>query len=257
MPFFKHNGTCIYYEDEGTGPAIVLIHPPLVPSRIFDYQMEQLKSRYRVIRFDIRGHGLSDPSFQPLTYWLVVQDLLHLLDRLDIKQAYLAGYSTGGSIVLEALLQEPDRFSGGILICAMSEVSDPLLKTGLNLAVSLCNSTGFPFLARVICWANADCLSMFRHLLQTARLGNTENIRQYFTYSKIYNCTRQLASISHPVLILFGTKNKQYEKYTQLLKTHLPNSFYSPVANKPHHLPTKAPQEVNWRIQQWIESLQR
>lgn len=255
MPFFKRDGIKLYYEDEGNGPAIVLIHPPLVTGRIFEYQAEDLKNHYRIIRFDLRGHGLSAPSPQPLTYPLVVQDLISLLDELRIQKAYLAGYSTGGSIVLESLLQHPERFSGGILISAMSEVSDPILKMELNLAVSLCKPVSFPLLARAICWANADCLKMFSHLLQTARLGNPENVRQYFAYSKVYNCTRQLASIQHPILILSGRKNDQYHKYTNLLKTHLPESVHFPVAQKPHHLTTKAAHQVNRRIRHWIQSL--
>lgn len=256
MPFFKHDGTKLYYEDEGSGPAIVWIHPPLVTGRIFEYQAEGLKKHYRIIRFDLRGHGLSAPSSQPLTYTLVVEDMLRLLDVLHIEKACLAGYSTGGSIVLEALLQHPERFSGGILISAMSEVSDPILKMELTLAVSLCKPLSFPALARAICWANANSLKMFGHLFQTAGLGSPENVRQYFAYSKVYNCTRQLASIQHPILILSGRKNDQYHKYTNLLKTHLPNCVHFPVANKPHHLTTKAAHEVNHRIHHWMQSLQ-
>ncbi len=255
MPFFNHNGANLYYEDEGNGPPVVLIHPPLVTNRIFEYQARSLKKHYRIIRFDLRGHGLSAPSPEPLTYPLLVQDLLHLLDWLHIQKTYLAGYSTGGSIVLESLFQHPERFSGGILISAMSEVSDPILKMELSLAVSLCNSFSFPFLARAICLGNADCLKMFNHLFQTANLGNPENVRQYFSYSKAYNCTKQLSSIQQPVLILSGRKNDQYHKYTRLLKTHLPDSVHFPVAKKPHHLPTKAAQEINHQIHYWIQSL--
>ncbi|MGA8941338.1 MAG: alpha/beta hydrolase [Thermoactinomyces sp.] len=255
MPFLNQDEVKLYYEDKGNGPAIVLIHPPLLTSRIFEYQAENLKSYYRIICFDLRGHGLSSPSSQPFTYPLVVEDLLRLLDRLGIQKACLAGYSTGGSIVLEALLQHPERFSGGILISAMSEVSDPVLKMELNLAISLCKPFSFPLLARAVCWGNADCLKMFTSLFRTARLGNPENVRQYFAYSKIYNCTGQLAAIQHPILILSGQKNRQYHKYTNLLKMHLPNCVHFTVANKPHHLTTKAAHEVNYRIHHWMQSM--
>jgi pimeloyl-ACP methyl ester carboxylesterase len=56
---------------------------------------------------------------------------------LNIPKAFLCGYSTGGSIVLEFLLTFPDRSLGGIVISGMSEVGDWYLKNRISLAVIL------------------------------------------------------------------------------------------------------------------------
>jgi pimeloyl-ACP methyl ester carboxylesterase len=110
MPFLDCGGTRLYYESVGNGPAIIFIHPPLITSRVFQYQMEDLKHRYQLILFDVRGHGFSNPSHQPVTYPLITQDLCRLMDHLQIEKAYLAGYSTGGSVALNALHRIPNDF---------------------------------------------------------------------------------------------------------------------------------------------------
>lgn len=252
MPFLDCGGTNLYYEAEGTGPAILFIHPPLITSRIFHYQVEDLKHQYQLIRFDIRGHGLSQPSIQPLTYSLIIEDLCRLLDHLQIEKAYLVGYSTGGSIALETLYQYPERFLGGILISSMSEISDPILKAELKLAISLCNPIGFPLLTHVFCRSNADSRKMFAYLYATARMGNPKNIQQYFSYSLTYNGTKHLPSIQTPILILAGTKNKQFRKYTNILTKNLPKAAHFPISHKPHELTTRAGRELNQKIREWL-----
>lgn len=252
MPFLDCDGTKLYYEAQGTGSTMVFIHPPLITSRIFQYQVEDLKHRYQLIRFDIRGHGLSQPSRQPLTYPLIIQDLCRLMDHLQIEKAYLAGYSTGGSIVLEALYRHPERFLGGILISALSEISDPILKTELDLAISLCNPVGFPLLTRILCRANADSRKMFSYLYETARMGNPKNIQQYFSYSLTYNGTKRLRSILTPVLVFSGTRNDRFRKYTEVLTKNLPNATHFPLNHKPHHLTTRAGHQLNQTIRSWL-----
>lgn len=121
MPTAYINGTDLYYEKRGDGFPIIFIHPPLLTSANFRYQQVQLAGQFTVITFDIRGHGRSGASEALVTYDLIVEDMLRLLDHLSIPEAYVCGYSTGGSIALEAMLTHPDRFTGGILVSAMSE----------------------------------------------------------------------------------------------------------------------------------------
>lgn len=108
-------------------PQIVFIHPPLVTSLIFIYQIEKLCKKFTIIIFDIRGHGRSQYSSQAVTYPLIVEDIRHLLNHFEIKKAFICGYSVGGSIVLEFLLNS-NMALGGNVISGMSEVKDWYLK---------------------------------------------------------------------------------------------------------------------------------
>jgi pimeloyl-ACP methyl ester carboxylesterase len=54
------NGTRLHYETRGRGPAVVLIHGGLVDSRLWDDQMTPLSQKFRIVRYDLRGHGRSE-----------------------------------------------------------------------------------------------------------------------------------------------------------------------------------------------------
>ena len=57
--FAEVNGTKLFYEARGEGPAVVLVHGGLVDGRQWDDQMGPLAQRFRVVRYDLRGYGKS------------------------------------------------------------------------------------------------------------------------------------------------------------------------------------------------------
>jgi len=82
---------------------------------MWDTQVETLKENYRVIAYDIRGHGNSDRGIDNFFIELFVNDLLRLMEKLGIQKSILCGLSLGGYIALNAVLKYPDRFDGLIL----------------------------------------------------------------------------------------------------------------------------------------------
>ncbi|MBD2868623.1 alpha/beta fold hydrolase [Paenibacillus arenilitoris] len=253
MPYATINGTELYYESSGSGTPIVFIHPPLLTSANFKYQQAQLSSGCRVVTFDIRGHGRSRPSEAPVTYELIVKDLKQLLNHLGIEKAFVAGYSTGGSIALEALLTYPALFAGGILISAMSEASDFVLRNRIRIAIGLSGWKPAIGLLRLgITWGNADSRATFRNLLNDSKSGNKRNIRQYYKYSLQYRCTERLPEIAAPVLLLYGDKDWGFKRYKKILRQGLPNSKLVIFRTVKHQLPTKAADGLNEAISRFV-----
>lgn len=254
MPIVSINGTVIHYKVHGDqGVPIIFVHPPLLTSANFRYQQVQLSGQFTVITFDIRGHGRSGPSKAPVTYALIVEDLKQLLDYLKIKQAYICGYSTGGSIALEAMLTHPNRFIGGILISAMSEVSDVSLKSRIRLAIGMSK-----WMPRLLMWGiargNADSKLTFRNLLSDAVRGHRKNIHEYFKYSLGYRCTERLSEIKGPVLLLYGAKDRSFKRYRSKLERELPHCEAHVLEGEKHQIPTKAAPAMNDIIRRWLLS---
>lgn len=106
----------LYYEVAGEGPALVLIPGFGVDRRMWDDQVGPLSERYRVVRYDPRGFGLSSapdgPYFPP-------DDLQALLDHLDIGQAHILGLSRGGGTAIDFVLSHPDRALSLIMVDAI------------------------------------------------------------------------------------------------------------------------------------------
>ncbi|MFF5996644.1 alpha/beta hydrolase [Lysinibacillus sp. KU-BSD001] len=251
MPMLNIKGSHMYYTVKGEGIPIVLIHPPLLTSANFMYQVEQLSKKYKVITFDMRGHGRSVYSKQPLTYSLIVEDMICLLDALQIEKAFIGGYSTGGTITLAFLLAHADRALGGIVISGMSEVKDVWLRQRISVAVTLANRKTLPFLSRIIARGNANNRQMFRKLHREAICGHARNIRQYYEYSVKYRCTSELQNIQVPILLVYGTKDKSFHPYARMLHEKLPSNELVFLAVH-HQIPTKAAATLNNEIDAFI-----
>ncbi|MEH7344219.1 alpha/beta hydrolase [Bacillus sp. JJ1532] len=254
MPMLKlDNDVNLYYSINGKGTPIVFIHPPVITSVNFTYQMEELSKHFQIITFDIRGHGLSDFSKSPLTYPLIAKDIQALLDHLQIEKAYICGYSSGGSIVLEYLLTFPDRALGGILVSGMPDVNDEYLRKRISMAIKLAEAGAKKVLAWTISIGNANTKELFKIMFSEACKGDIRNMEQYFRYSLQYNCTNRLEEIPHPILLVYGNKDKPFHQYAQLLHEKLPNNVILFIEEN-HRIPTKAAKELNECIKQFCLS---
>ncbi len=87
MPHAPVNGIELYYEDHGRGFPVVLAHGYSASSRMWQGQVGPLTERYRLITWDMRGHGRTDSPEDPAAYSeaATVADMRGLLDRLGIE----------------------------------------------------------------------------------------------------------------------------------------------------------------------------
>lgn len=257
MPLAHVNGTKLNVEITGTGTPIVFIHPPLLTLQTFAYQREQLSDHFQVITFDIRGHGESKSTERTLTYALIVEDIKQLLDYLGIEKAFLCGYSTGSSVLLEALLTYPKRFLGGIVVSGMSELTDPYNKGRVWLAVQMAGSSLFMnLLKKSITFGNADNAATYHELYQSSVSDDAKNVKPYFEQSLTYNCTRRLRGIHHPILLIYGQKDRAFQRYANILHEELPHSSLYFIKDAKHQIPIKNPSKMNDLIRLWVDSLE-
>ena len=120
MPHTYTNDIVTFYEDTGDGPVVVLIHGHSLDLRMWKYQVAPLVDMgYRVVRYDVRGHGRSMVPPGGYTWDNYSVDLSDLLDRLNVEKpaaeplaveaAHVVGLSMGGGIALKFALDHPER----------------------------------------------------------------------------------------------------------------------------------------------------
>jgi 3-oxoadipate enol-lactonase len=108
------DGGTVWAEDTGgTGNTVVLLHPGIGDSRIWDPVMPRLSARYRVIRYDARGWGRSPAATAAFT---LLGDLIAVLDALDVRQATFTGCSQGGASSIDLALAQPERVRALVLV---------------------------------------------------------------------------------------------------------------------------------------------
>jgi 3-oxoadipate enol-lactonase len=109
------DGAELYFEVEGSGPAVVMVHAGIADLRMWDDQVPALSDRHTVIRFDLRGFGRT--RAQPGSY-SNRRDIADLLDHLQIESAVVVGCSMGGMIALDFALERPDRAAALVWVCS-------------------------------------------------------------------------------------------------------------------------------------------
>ncbi len=103
--FAAINGARLYYELAGSGPPLVMIHAGVADSRQWGNEFRWLAERARVLRYDLRGYGKSEPVAGEFTH---LGDLIALLDHLEIPRPIIAmGCSMGGGIAMDYALARP------------------------------------------------------------------------------------------------------------------------------------------------------
>jgi len=116
-------GATIEYSLEGPGSAmpVLFIHGFPFSRGMWKFQADSLKKDYRVITYDVRGHGESGVGDGQYSVELFVDDLIALLDHLRVKSVVAVGLSMGGYIILRAIERHPERFRAIVLCDTRSE----------------------------------------------------------------------------------------------------------------------------------------
>ena len=117
MPYTVRDGVHIYYENHGQGLPVLLSHGFGASTGMWQTQIEAFQDTYRLIPWDMRGHGQSDSPDEQTRYSHAhtIEDMRAILDTLHIDQAVIAGHSLGGFMSLAFHVKYPAPVEGLIL----------------------------------------------------------------------------------------------------------------------------------------------
>ena len=111
MPYVERDGVRVWFEERGRGDALLLTHGYGATSHMWDPQFDALGERFRVIVWDLRGHGRSDAPADESQYSeeAAVGDMTAILDACGVARAVVGGLSLGGYLSLAFHLTHPGR----------------------------------------------------------------------------------------------------------------------------------------------------
>ncbi len=117
MQLFRQDWGVTHYRDEGPGdgPAVVFANSLGTDFRLWDKVVARLPATLRLIRYDKRGHGLSDCPPAPYAMGKLVRDIEALLDHLGVRDAVFVGLSIGGMIAQGLAVKRLDQIRAMVI----------------------------------------------------------------------------------------------------------------------------------------------
>ncbi|MEB3022612.1 MULTISPECIES: 3-oxoadipate enol-lactonase [Mycolicibacter] len=104
------------------GPVVLLSNSLGSTHRMWDAQIGALQERFRVVRYDTRGHGGSPVPAGPYTIDDLADDAVALLDRLGVQRAHLVGLSLGGMTAMRVAARNPERVERMAVLCTGAQL---------------------------------------------------------------------------------------------------------------------------------------
>lgn len=259
------NGNELYWIDEGRPDAIpvVLIHGFPFSHDMWGPQIELLKDRFRVIAYDLRGHGKSGVGDGQFVLEFFVDDLVALLDQLKIEKAVLCGLSMGGYIALRATERNPERVRALILADTQSKADSNEAKLRRAAAIKSIQTSG------VKSYADSFLKSVFTTQSLSSNNEGVEKIRQIIRSNSAQgmcgallallsrtDTTDALSGIKVPTLILVGEEDTLTPPSAagEMRNKILGSQFHS-MANAAHMSNLEATEEFNKHLLDFLVRL--
>ena len=252
------NGINIHYLDAGDSDAlpVVLIHGFPFSHEMWEPQIKILQNKFRVIAYDIRGHGKSDVGDGQYTLEHLVDDLIGLLDYLKIKRAVPCGLSMGGYIALRTIERNPERVLGLVLADTQSKADTNEAKLKRADSIKSVKTNG------VKAFAEVSVKSVFAPHSLTANLKAVEKIRRIVYANSAAgisgallamagrtDTTDALARIKVPTLILVGQHDGPlYQLASQEMRERIPDSELHIISNAGHMSNLENSEEFNTHL---------
>ncbi len=118
MAFIRLNDIVVHHAETGPAdaPLLVLVNSLGTDLRVWDALVPRLAQRFRLLRYDKRGHGLTDATPGPYRMALLAQDLARLLDARHARDVIICGLSIGGMIAQALASARPELVRGLVLM---------------------------------------------------------------------------------------------------------------------------------------------
>jgi len=219
------NGISLYYETYGAGPPVIVLHGATGFLETMHYFITALSPTHTVIAVDSRAQGRSTDSTAPITYALMADDVLKLMDSLRLKQADIVGWSDGGIIGLDLAMKHPDRIRRLVAIGANYDTRG-VMGSGGDFTADVARQVK-PFYDRV-----APDPSHFRIML--AKIKTLVTTEPHYTID-------ELGRIRARTLIVAGEHDIILRAHTDALTAAIPGAQEVIVPGATHFGPLEMP----------------
>jgi pimeloyl-ACP methyl ester carboxylesterase len=247
----ERNGVAIHCEVHGAGPAILLSHGYSATCRMWDGQIAAFRDRFKIIVWDMRGHGESDDPADPAAYSeaLTVADMAAILDAAGETKAVIGGLSLGGCMTLAFHLRHPDRCRALMLFDTGPGFKNNSAREAWNQSAlaraDKLEAHGFAALGA------SDEVRMSRHRSAKGLAGAARGMLTQANDSII----QSLDKIAVPTLVLVGANDTNFLAATDYMAAKIPGARKATIADAGHASNLHQPDAFNRAMGDFLATL--
>lgn len=259
MPHAQINGIRLYYEVEGKGgaPWLTFSNSLRTDHTMWAPQVWDFARDFRVLRYDVRGHGQSEatPGLYPMD--LLARDVIGLWDHLGIAKSHFCGLSLGGMTGMHLGLEHADRCDK-LVICDCRGDSPPEIVGQWAKRREVVKEKGVGALIdeSINAWFGPEQKAREKEFIDAiARTIAETSVEGYVgctgALSEL-NLTARIGGIRAPTLFLVGSKDGPHPSLMKAMHDGLPGSHYVVIDGATHLSNLTHPQEFNAAVRKFL-----
>jgi pimeloyl-ACP methyl ester carboxylesterase len=260
MPFYDANDAAIYYEIEGDGPPLVLLHGYALNSAMWEFQKSVLAKSHKVITVDLRGFGQSSCG-KGWSGSIMAKDIIGMIKSLDLTDVAILGFSMSGPVAFRIAYEMPDVIAKLIMVSSILPSSGrPTAKKETELQQEELNILR---LRGVDAWAEEIGLlsgplvdNIFKRNPESRPLWERMISQHNPDYLLCMMSARQASSpsvnwrailneVKQPTLIIAGAQDSQFLDSARYLHRNINNSRLEIISGAGHMVNMEAPEEFD------------
>jgi pimeloyl-ACP methyl ester carboxylesterase len=231
---------------DGQGPVAVLIHGTPLDLREWDQLVPLLRSRWRIVRYDLRGHGTAISEPLPCSYDVLAADVRRLLDSLHVQRAHVLGHSFGGQIAVRFARDYVERVISLTTICSRLAPFAPFAVVADQIRDGDFTQVTEAMLRR---WFTADALQreipVVRYSRTAFEQANQGSFETALRMISTFNGAVELRSLGAPAQIIAAERDQVVTAPDlRSAAADLPAGAFSLVPGSGHMLPVEHPERL-------------
>lgn len=259
MPRLCINNVNIYYEVSGQGEPLLFIHGLTSSSRSWKKQVPVFSQHYRVITFDIRGHGRSDKPLGLYSIELFAADAVELMKALGISSAHVVGFSLGGMVGFQLAVDVPEMVKSLVAVNSCPEGSMRTFNDSIECFkhIVLRQFNGMrrkeqDTIEQLV--PASDRKNSHQSVIERLAMNNKLAYANAFRSLVVWSVVDRLHTISCPTLLVTSDQDYVPVSVKQSYASKMPCVELTVINNSSHAIPNERAEEFNTVVMEFLSS---
>jgi pimeloyl-ACP methyl ester carboxylesterase len=260
MPFLQLPALKLYYEIDGEGPPLMLVHGLGSSSRDWEKQVPCFVEKYKVIALDLRGHGRSDKPPGPYSMRTFAEDTAALIRELKQAPLHLVGISMGGMVGFELAVRFPELLRSLTIVNSYPEMRVETLWEHLQvwrryLFLELLGMRGTGMMLGRHLFPSpeqAELRELFvQRWAENDKRAYRESLRAIFNW----DVEGHLGEIKCPVLVVASDQDYMPLEEKRAYTAKMPNAKLAVIEDARHAVTAERPEQFNVVLEEFLASV--